>query len=318
MPGYRYYLGNFWYNNRQYDEAIANWELAIEMDDHFPTVHRNLALAYFNKQNEPEKALKELEKAFNLDTTDARVLMELDQLSRRMKRSPEERLKFLQKYPAQVEERDDLYLEQAALYNQLGQYEKAFELILSHKFHPWEGGEGKVTGQYAYSLVSLARKSIADGAFAEAIRLLEQARSYPENLGEGKLYGAQENEILYWLGVASEGLNDMEKARDYWKEASRGLTQVSSVMFYNDQQPDTIYYQGLALLKLGQEQEAEKRFRMLADFGEQHLHDQVTIDYFAVSLPDLQIWEDDLNKRNQQLCRYLIDLGNSGIKKVKR
>lgn len=312
-----YYLGNFWYNARQYDEATANWELAAKLDDYFPTVHRNLALAYFNKQNEPEKALKELEKAFNLDTTDARVLMELDQLYRRMKRSPEERLKFLQKYPAQVEDRDDLYLEQATLYNQLRQHEKAFELIMSRKFHPWEGGEGKVTGQYVYSLVSLARKSIADGTFAEAIRLLEQARSYPENLGEGKLYGAQENEILYWLGVAHEQLVDMEQAREYWQQASKGLTQVSSAMFYNDQQPDTIYYQGLALLKLGQEEEAKKRFMMLVSFGEQHLHDQVKIDYFAVSLPDLQIWEDDLNKRNQQLCRYLMDLGHSGLSKVK-
>ncbi|MGV8096415.1 MAG: tetratricopeptide repeat protein [Mangrovibacterium sp.] len=311
-----YYLGNFWYSVRQYDEAIANWEQSAGLDDRFPTVHRNLALAYFNKRNEPERALAELEKAFELDTTDARILMELDQLYKRLKRSPEERLDFLQKYPAQVEERDDLYLEQAALYNQLGEYEKAYELIMSRKFHPWEGGEGKVTGQYVYSLTSMARKAINDGAFAKAVQLLEQARVYPENLGEGKLYGAQENELLYWLGVAHEGMGKAEKARAYWQEASKGLTQVSSAMFYNDQQPDTIYYQGLALRKLGQEDEAKKRFMMLINYGEQHLHDEVKIDYFAVSLPDLLIWEDDLNERNLQLCRYLTELGLTGLNKV--
>jgi len=308
-----YYLGNFWYNARQYEEAVANWELSATLDDRFPTVHRNLALAYFNKLNLPEKALKELEQAFGLDTTDARVLMELDQLYKRLKRAPEERLKFLQKYPVQVDDRDDLYLEQATLYNQLGEHNKAFELIISRKFHPWEGGEGKVTGQYVYSLVSMAQKAIHDGVFAEAVRLLEQARSYPENLGEGKLYGAQENEILYWLGVAHEQLGETDQARTYWQQASKGLTQVSSAMFYNDQQPDTIYYQGLALRKLGEEEEAKKRFQMLVSYGEQHLHDQVRIDYFAVSLPDLQIWEDDLDKRNRQLCEYLMDLGNAGL-----
>jgi len=164
-----------------------------------------------------------------------------------------------------------------------------------------------------YSLVSMARKAIDNGAFAEAVRLLEQARSYPENLGEGKLYGAQENEILYWLGMAREQLGEAGKAQDYWQQASKGLTQVSSAMFYNDQQPDTIYYQGLALRKLGQEEEAQKRFQMLGSYGEQHLNDQVKIDYFAVSLPDLQIWEDDLNKRNHQLCQHLTDLGTAGL-----
>ncbi|MGV8136554.1 MAG: DUF5107 domain-containing protein [Mangrovibacterium sp.] len=311
-----YYLGNYWYSVRQYEEAIANWELSATLDSRFPTVHRNLALAYFNKLNLPEKALKELEQAFALDTTDARILMELDQLYKRLKRPAEERLDFLLQYPEQVNDRDDLYLERATLYNQLGKHEKAFELIMSRRFHPWEGGEGKVTGQYVYSLVSMARKAIDDGAFAEAVRLLEQARSYPENLGEGKLYGAQENEILYWLGIAHEQLAETGKTQDYWQQASRGLTQVSSAMFYNDQQPDTIYYQGLALRKLGQEEEAQKRFQMLVSYGEQHLNDQVKIDYFAVSLPDLQIWEDDLNKRNRQLCQYLMDLGTAGLNAV--
>jgi len=97
-----YYLGNLWYNNRQYDEAIANWELSVKLDDAFTTVHRNLALAYFNKQNAPGKALVELEKAFALDETDSRILMELDQLYKRLNFSPEKRLKKLEKYPELV------------------------------------------------------------------------------------------------------------------------------------------------------------------------------------------------------------------------
>jgi tetratricopeptide (TPR) repeat protein len=96
--------------------------------------------------------------------------------------------------------------------------------------------------------------------------------------------------LLYLLGVAFEGLGQSEKAQAYFEEASRGLNQVSAAMFYNDQQPDTIFYQGLALQKLGKTDDAQKRFDLLIDFGKAHLNDQVKIHYFAVSLPDLLIW----------------------------
>ena len=45
-----YYAGNFWYGSRQYTEAAESWEKSVALDSNFPTVHRNLALAYFNKQ----------------------------------------------------------------------------------------------------------------------------------------------------------------------------------------------------------------------------------------------------------------------------
>ena len=53
-----YYLGNLWYDKRQYAEAIACWEKSVEIDDTFPTVLRNLSLAYFNKLQQKDKALE--------------------------------------------------------------------------------------------------------------------------------------------------------------------------------------------------------------------------------------------------------------------
>ena len=311
-----YYLGNLWYNNRQYDEAIANWELSVKLDDTFPTVHRNLALAYFNKQNAPEKALVELEKAFAMDETDSRILMELDQLYKRLNFSPEKRLAKLEKYPELIDYRDDLYLEHATIYNILGQYEKAFVLIRTRKFHPWEGGEGKVTGQYVFSLTEMAKKAIDAKEYEKAVDLLTQAQRYPDNLGEGKLYGAQENTIFYWLGCAFDGLANPDRANECWQIASHGLKEPTPAIFYNDQQPDTIFYQGLALIKLGKKEEARERFEKLISFGKAHLDDVFTLDYFAVSLPDLQIWDDDLTKRNYQNCLNLIKLGELGLSKI--
>ncbi len=308
-----YYLGNLWYDKRQYPEAIACWEKSAELDDTFPTVLRNLSLAYFNKLNQEEKAVQFLEKAFALDTTDARILMELDQLYKRLCRPHSERLAFLEKHIKLVEQRDDVYLEYATLCNQTGDYPKAMELIDSRIFHPWEGGEGKVPAQYQLARVELAKIAINEKEFKKAILLLEQCLEYPHNLGEGKLHGAQENDFHYWLGCTYEGLGDAEKAKIYWELAKDGNTEPAAAIFYNDQKPDKIFYQGLALLKLGRIEEANTRFDKLIAFGEKHIDEQIKLDYFAVSLPDLLIWDDDLTFRNKIHCHYMLGLGYLGI-----
>ncbi len=310
-----YYLGNLWYDKRQYEEATEAWELSAKRDAAFPTVFRNLGIAYFNKKKEPAKALAHFEKAFELNRQDARVLMELDQLYKRLNKKPEERLAHLEKHLAVTEQRDDLYLERAALYNFTGQHEIAYQLIMDRKFHPWEGGEGKVSGQYIYSLVEGAKKDIEQGAFEEAIQKLEQVQVYPHNLGEGKLSGAQENDIFYFLGVACEKQGRKEKASAWFSKATEGTGELTVAMFYNDQQPDKILYQGLALEKLGGEEKAGSIFRKLIEYGNTHMEDDVKIDYFAVSLPDLLIFEDDLKVRNQLHCHYMKGLGFLGLRK---
>lgn len=310
-----YYLGNFWYAAKFYDDAVSCWEKSVAIDDNFPTVHRNLALAYYNKLENEQKALSSLEKAFLLDLQDSRILMELDQLYKRLNRDLVFRLAFLEKHLELVIQRDDVYLERVALYNLLGKHYKALTLLQNRIFHPWEGGEGKVSGQYLISLTEIAKQQITAANYDYAIELLEQAQFYPDNLGEGKLPGAQENDIYYWLGVAFEKKNNLEEANNWWQKATQGLEEPTAAIFYNDQQPDKIFYQGLAFLKLNQQAEADKRFEKLAAYAQKHLNDHVTIDYFAVSLPDLMIWEDDLDKRNKIHCLYMLGLGLLGLDK---
>ncbi len=308
-----YYLGNFHYAVRCYDDAVTCWETSVALDDRFPTVLRNLSLAYYNKQHNPQKALAALEKAYNLDTTDARILMELDQLYKKLRYPHRQRLDFLEAHANEVEQRDDLCIERITLYNQLGEYQKAYDLINSRKFHPWEGGEGKVTSQYVFCRVELAKQALAEKRYADAVRLLKETEKYPDNLGEGKLSMAEENDIHYWLGCAYEGLGDMEQAKAYFERATKGSAEPAIAFFYNDQQPDKIFYQGLAWRKLGEEDKARSRFNRLIKHGEKHLFDKVKIDYFAVSLPDLLIWDDDLNVRNLIHCNLVMGLGYLGL-----
>jgi tetratricopeptide (TPR) repeat protein len=308
-----YYLGNLFYDKRQYDDAVSNWEKAAKLDDNFPTVFRNLAIAYFNKQNNAEKALNYFEKAFELDKTDARVLMELDQLYKRLNYPVGDRLKFLEENLPVAQQRDDVYLEIVTLYNLLGDYDKALNLLMKRQFHPWEGGEGKASGQYVFSLVQLAKQYIDEGDFNKAIANLNLAKSYPHNLGEGKLYGTQENDIDYWLGRAYEGLGQADVAKSYFTLSTIGLDEPSAAVFYNDQQPDKIFYQGLGWEKLGDPEKAKQIFNKLVAYGKAHENDVVKIDYFAVSLPNLLIFDDDLNLRNTIHTYFLQGLGMLGL-----
>ena len=226
---------------------------------------------------------------------------------------PADRFAFLDARKEVVFRRDDLTVEYCTLLNDLGRYEDALDIILNRKFHPWEGGEGKVTGQYAVALTQLGRIALEKGDPARAKELLERALTFPHNLGEGKLEGAKDNNIHYYLGLAERTLGNEAEALRHLEWAAAGDEEPASAMYYNDQPADLILYQGLANRELGREQQARSRFHKLVAYGEKHYRDQVRIDYFAVSLPDLQLFDEDLSLRSRAHCEYLMGLGSLGL-----
>jgi tetratricopeptide (TPR) repeat protein len=308
-----YYLGNFWYAHRRYDEAIECWERSASLDPSFPTAHRNLGLAYMNKLQDSTRARDHYETAFRLNPVDARVLFELDQLDKHLLRSPEERLARLEQYAGLVQKRDDLTVERVMLLNLLGRHEEALSILLHRTFHPWEGGEGKVAAQYIVSRLELAKQALKAHDYDAAIRHLEAALDYPANLGEGKLAGARDNHIHFFLGETHKGLGDVDAARAHFTKASAGSTDPTSPMYYNDQPPDMIFYQGMAHLALGAANQAHTIFDRLIRYGQEHLNDEIKMDYFAVSLPDFVVFDADLTQRNRIHCHYMIGLGELGM-----
>lgn len=315
-----YLLGNIYYDKRQYELAATFWKMSAERNPEFPTVWRNLALYYYNKEKEAEKTLECMERAYALDEGDVRIFMELDQLYKKLERSAEERLILYESRPELISQRDDLVLEHATLLNQLGRFDEAKQIIDNRIFHPWEGGEGKVSGQYQVCRIELAKQLLADartGAtdrLAEAITLLEECLVFPPNLGEGKLYGSQDNDIYYYLGWAYQLLGNEVKAKEIWELGTVGPTEPAAALYYNDAKPEKIYFAALCYRQLGLEDKARGLFYKLVNYGKQHYFDEVKMDYFAVSLPDLLVWDEDLNVRNRRHCENMIALGQEGLK----
>jgi tetratricopeptide (TPR) repeat protein len=75
------------------------------------------------------------------------------------------------------------------------------------------------------------------------------------------------------------------------------------------------YYQALALMQLGQRDSAINKLEELLSFARGQLDKKVSIDYFATSLPNFLLFEDDLQKRNRTEYLYLIGLAQQGLGK---
>lgn len=308
-----YYLGNFWYSKRQYEEAISSWQRSIDLDPGFAIPWRNLGLALMNKKGDSAKSAEYLEKAFELASDDARIFFELDQLRKKTGVELSTRLQEMEAHIELVLERDDQTVELLSVYNQSGLHQKALAILETRNFHPWEGGEGKVASQFITSLVELAKAAIRESNFDVAIEYLQRSLSFPDNLGEGKLEGSQDNNIHYYLGLAYEGLGNETSAQREFELASSGLSEPTSAMYYNDQPPESIYFQGLALEKLNRPEQAKAVFERLIAYAGEHIDEEVTMDYFAVSLPDFLVFDEDLNEQNKQHCQFIRALGQMGL-----
>ena len=298
-----YYLGNSLYDRRRHKEAIQAWERAAELDPNFSVVWRNLGIAYFNVLGSEERARAAFDKAMRIDPADARVFYEREQLWKRTGATPEKRLEEFERHSGLVALRDDLSIELATLYNQTGQHERALALLRGRKFQPWEGGEGLALGQHVRTHLALGRKELFAGNTSEARRLFEVALACPENLGEATHPLANQSDIFYWMGMASDAAGERNEARRWWERAAmqRRDFQEMSVRTFSEM----TYYNALALRRLGRRAEAEKLLHELRDYADELSRKTVTIDYFATSLPAMLLFEEDLQKRNLITVTFL-------------
>ena len=136
---------------------------------------------------------------------------------------------------------------------------------------------------------------------------------FVEPAGEGKLEGTRDNHLYYHLGLVLRALGREQEAENCFRTAATGTDEPAGAMYYNDQPADMILYQGLSFLELGKIREARARFYRLIDYGERHLTEKVKIGYFAVSLPEFRIFDEDLTARNKAHCYYLMALGHLGL-----
>ena len=298
-----YYLGNFLYDRRRHRDAIEQWERAAALDPEFPTVWRNLGIAYYNVEHHEQKAREAFRRARIADPNDARILYEEDQLHKRLGDDPSERLARLETHRDLVALRDDLSVELAALYNHLGRSEDALALLLSRSFEPWEGGEGLVLGEYVRGQILLGRSVLAAGAAERAIEHFEAADHPPQTLNEARHLLANSSNIEFWLGEAWSEAGNATNARLHWEKAERqrGDFQQMQIRAVSE----LTYWSAMALRRLGRDTDATSLFAEILEYAVALEKKVPKIDYFATSLPSMLLFEEDLRKRQHITAMFL-------------
>lgn len=307
-----YLLGCFWYSKRRYDEAVVCWQFTLEQEPTFAPAQRLLGIWAWNKQHNLALAQQYLQRAVELEPENPRFLFELDYLNKLTGQPTEKRLAMLIERESVALKRDDLTAELLSLWNSSGHYIEAAQVLKTREFHPWEGGEGKVTGQYLLNQQHRALQHIASGDFAEAINLLQAALCYPRNLGEGRLPGQTDNDIWYLLSYCHAHCDSQHEAQRCFTRAAQGGCSLDAGRYYNDQPADYLFWQGMAMRALGDSAAAERHFNGFLSWVKAHYDDVPEADFFAVSLPDLVVLDAPAGLQHQQHCLFIEALGHVG------
>jgi tetratricopeptide (TPR) repeat protein len=197
------------------------------------------------------------------------------------------------------------------LYNLTASPDKALELVGSRRFHPWEGGEGAVLRQFTTARLLLGRKALEGGDAAAALDHFTGAMETPGSLGEAYHLLQAKADVNYWIGRALKQLGRLAEAEDHF-ERSAGESGDFSEMAVTSHSPLT-YYRGLSLRELGREDQAKALFEDLKAFATAKLGEPAAIDYFATSLPNLLMFEEDLQARRDAENHLLIALACHGL-----
>ncbi len=294
-----YYLGNLLYDS-QPENAIRAWEESRKLEGRFALVHRNLALAYMQVEDNPEKALASMQQAVALDGDDPRFYLELDQLAEQAGVAPEKRLAELQSHQQAVLQRDDTVQREIILQIELGKYDEALDLLTHRHFHVWEGG-GEIHDVFINAHLLRGQRHYQEKRYREALEDFQAALEYPDNLEVGRpFFSPRQAEIEFFVGSAYEVLGEAAQARTSFERSVAERLPPSQAA----------YYQALAFTKLHEKVRAQEIFTGLVRAGEAELAAPSAPDYFA-----------KFGRRQSEAARkasahYLVGLGYTGQGKL--
>ncbi|MGB9717121.1 MAG: DUF5107 domain-containing protein [Thermoproteota archaeon] len=249
-PRAKYYLGNLLFYLCRFDEAIREWEAAVQEGLEHPVLYRNLGSAYYKLYRGFERALKEYEKAIAIDPFNHRLHLEYYEACS-VAGVVEKPVETLEEASSRIR-KDSLLAALSAAYINAEKYNEALRILEENTFTPAEGYYG-YWELFVEAHVRRGVENIKKGRYEEALKDFLSSLAYPRNLGVGAPYVPHRHEAKqrYWAGQCYFLMGEKKKAREMWRSI---LIQ----KFFNI---DEVYYKGLALRMLGRKKEALKLFK---------------------------------------------------------
>ena len=310
-PVARFALGNYYYDLKRHHDAIRVWQQAVDSGATFATLYRNLGIAVWNANRDGEAARTFYQQAITLNPADPRLVSEFDQLRSKLNDPLADRLAFLQEKRDLVLLRDDATVALASLLNATGSPQSALDLLLSRRFHPWEGGEGAVLRQFTSAHLLLGQQALAANDPARALDHFTQAMDTPDSLGEKYHLLQAKADVTYWQGKALHALGKQDEARAAWLAAASESGDFQS-MAVTEFSPLTLY-KALSLHELGRTPEAREVLTAMKAHAASQRAIPAKIDYFATSLPNLLVFDEDLESAKNQNLAELAAIASQGM-----
>ncbi|MGO4586745.1 DUF5107 domain-containing protein [Arthrobacter sp. 2RAF6] len=289
-------LGDWYYHMGREKDAISQWREGIALATDLSLavrLHRNLGIGAYNVERTPDTAAEHYRIALELDTDNAKLLYEADQLAQRRRATAADRLAVLERRLHLIGRRDDLTVAYANLLLDVGRIEEARDRITSRAFQPWEGGEGQTLAVWDRLCIATAREALAQGKAVLAETSIRSGLLSPENLGEGRHPLANTAELHLVLGDALDALGQTSEARAAWAHAAEAVADFEKMALapYSTRTVHAI----AARYRLGRDADAQQLARGLEDWVENYAEQEASVDFFATSLPSMLLFEEDPN-----------------------
>jgi len=242
-----YLMGNVLFYRGRWEEALKEWEKALQNGLQNAILYRNIGLSYSILTNEWAKAIEAYEKAIELSPKSQMLYVELDDIYSRIGLFSE-RIGLLEKAPAEARGYA-LIARLCSAYVDVGEPDKALNILVNTFFEPSEGYYG-FWEIYVDTLLAKGLKMLKENGAKDALQYFIEATKYPKNLGVGAPHPNYRSDVLqmYYIGLIHEILGDKESAEKVWNEALQRYTDFVS---------EHKVFQALILKKLKRDAEAK-------------------------------------------------------------
>lgn len=235
------------YHKRQYEQAAS---LFAQYPDSY-IARRNLAVAYYSHLGRHTEALDIMRSLLQKRPDDAQLLYETVVLMNKMGVDPQKKIDLISTHNGK---REDIVVELAKAYNQIGQYDRAIEALLSRSFVPCEGGEHAIADQYMFAYLCKAIREMQDGNYQKALEYCNEGQILPQSLGAGIWNHCKYIPLRYRAALCLEALGKQKEAEDIY----RYISSTKIEYFSNMHLPELPYYQALSLDRLGENFQSRK------------------------------------------------------------
>jgi tetratricopeptide (TPR) repeat protein len=266
-----YYTGNYFYD-KQPGKAMDEWEKCAGLNPSFAMVWRNLGWGHWLYAKNYEESVKAYLKAIELDPNQAMFLEEIDQVYEAKGEDVQVRYDLLKRMHTTGVKRYYPLAAEVITGTFAGDYGYVLDLLRNCYF-PTREGVANFHDIYIDALLVAGQEKLVNGFHKEAIKLFEEAFTFPENhqVFYVDTRRPRDAQIYYMIADAYEKWGNKAKAKFNYQNAAS----------VNVKKTDYRYWQALAYQKTGKADEAEVLFNSLVEDGKRNTVQRVVNFYGA-------------------------------------